>query len=245
VDGLDGRKNLVSSSVPQAEVDIIRTGGRTVPFKVRDQVAGRHERIDSLHFPLSGMVSVVTTDVSGSSVEVVSVGREGIIGVGALFGDPALPFEAVWQLGGEAHLVSVELLRSHSTSLPVLFSLAARYLSSLLVQTGQNAACNRIHNMRQRSAKWLLLSLDRSENDVLDLTQEFFATMLGVSRPKLSQVESALRDAGLVGERRRGRLMVLDRAGLEERTCECYWIIRDEIDGLLGEPAERVGGAGG
>ena len=237
------RRNGVLARLPASELVIVLEHGSVTQSRTRESIIGRLAPIEWLHFPLSGMVSIVTSDASGASVEIISVGREGVVGVGALFGDRSLPFDAFWQLEGEALQIGVERLRSNVSSLPVLYSLAARYLSSLLVQAGQNGACNRIHDMRQRSAKWLLLSHDRREDELLDLTQEFFATMLGVSRPKLSQVEHTLREGGLISERRRGKLMILDRPGLEGLTCECYWIIRDELDSMFdGLAPRREGG---
>lgn len=237
------QRNSVLAYLPASELAIIRAHASVTNSRAREPVISRLDPIEWLHFPLSGMVSIVTSDTSGASVEVISVGREGIVGVGALFGDPSLPFDAFWQLDGEALRIGVERLRSNASSLPVLYSLAARYLSSLLVQAGQNCACNRIHDMRQRSAKWLLLSHDRKQDELLDLTQEFFATMLGVSRPKLSRVERTLREDGLISERRRGKVMILDRPRLEELTCECYWIIRDELDGMFDGRVPRREGA--
>ncbi len=231
------QRNGVLARLPASERALVLAQGSVTQDAARERMIGRLDPIEWLYFPLSGMVSIVTSDATGASVEVVSIGREGVVGVGAIFGDRSLPFDAFWQLDGEALRVGVEGIRSTASSLPVLYSLAARYLSSLLVQAGQNGACNRIHDMQQRSAKWLLLSHDRREDELLDLTQEFFATMLGVSRPKLSRVERTLRDHGLISDRRRGKIMILDRVGLEKMTCECYWIIRDELDHMFEDDA--------
>ena len=221
--------NHVLSRLPEPELTRLMGLARHVEHPAAEGLSAPGEPIDTLYFPLSGMVSIVSADASGAAVEVVTIGREGIVGVTALFGSPAIPFAALWQLPGQALAIDLGDLRAILGELPTLMQASAAYLGSLLIQSGQNVACNRIHDMEERAAKWRLLTQDRVVGDRIELTQEFFATMLGVTRPKLSLVESTLRRAGLVSARRRGSLVILDRAGLEEQSCECYEVISAEL----------------
>jgi CRP-like cAMP-binding protein len=178
------------------------------------------------------MASLVSTDERGAAVEVATIGTEGCVGVQALFRDSPSTFDMMWQLPGGAVVTGTADVRAAMDEHPELRAALAEYLASLLVQSAQNGACNRLHELEQRAAKWLLLTDDRVEAERLDLTQEFFADMLGVTRPKLSVVESTFRAAGYLDGRRGGGIRIRDRAGLEELTCGCYAIIRDEIASL-------------
>jgi CRP-like cAMP-binding protein len=236
-----GPSNLVLEYLPPQERDRLLEAGRHLEAASRQLILAAGEPATSLYFPLSGMASIVAPDRSGTAVEVVAVGREGIVGATALYELEALPFEAMWQVPSTALAVDLADIRQLLPSCPQLQSVTARYMGSLLVQSGQNVACNRVHRMDQRAAKWLLLMHDRMNGDTLLLAQELLATMLGVTRPKLSQVESDLRADGLIGPREHGVFGILDRPGLELRSCDCYAVIRDELASWHRYLAERHG----
>lgn len=221
--------NRLLESLPQVERDLLLAAGRYVEAPPRQLISAAGDAVDTLYFPVAGMASMVAPDEGGASVEVLTVGREGCVGVSALFGLERLPFEVVWQVPSRAVAIDLAEVRHRLPSCPQLQLTAARYQGSLLVQAGQNAACNHIHLMEQRAAKWLLLMHDRVQDDGLELPQELLAAMLGVTRPKLSLVEQELRQAGLIGPRRRGSFEILDRAGLDALACECYAIISREL----------------
>ena len=176
-----------------------------VDAPVRTQVVTRQERHREVLFPLAGMVSMVTTDSMGGAVEAATIGREGMVGASSIFTAGANPFDVMWQLPGRAVAIDFDVVLAETRSHPELASLAAAYLASLLAQAGQNAGCNRLHDIGQRAAKWLLLTHDRAGGDTFELTQEFFAIMLGVTRPRLSPVASTFQRAGFI-RYRRGRL---------------------------------------
>lgn len=224
--------NRVLGQLPGEELDRLRSLAWRSELPPTHVLSTRGRPIEAICWPLSGLASIATSDRSGTAVQVMAIGREGIVGVTALFGSPVLPFDVIWQVAGEAIMVRLDDARRLLPLVPRLEELATGYLSSLLVQVGQNVACNRIHDMEQRAAKCLLLARDHLGSDHLELTQELLASMLGVTRPKLSVVERVLRGAGLVSARRHGGLHILDRAGLEERACECYSVIRGEIVSL-------------
>lgn len=226
-------RNFVLAALPRAERERLLEAAQEVEAPARRPLISSGDPVPALFFPTEGMASLVAPDMDGSAVEVLTTGREGIVGVTALFGLKALPFDVVWQFPSRA--VTIDLADAHRVlpSCPRLRLVAARYLGSMLVHSGQNVICNRIHSLEQRAAKWLLVMGDRADGEDVPLTQEQLAQMLGVSRPKLSGVERRWRAASLVGARRRGVVDVIDRAGLENRACPCYSIIRDEMASWL------------
>jgi CRP-like cAMP-binding protein len=227
-------ENLVLARLPAPTLDRLLAHARLTDHDQREMVIHKGEPVRVLQFPIEGMVSMVSVNGHGAAVEVVTVGREGVVGVGALFHDTPSTFDFMWQLPGRAVVVGMDHARSVLASEPALSGHLARYLASLFVQGSQNGACNRLHDLEERAAKWLLLTRDRVGSDDVALTQDYFALMLGVTRPKLSLVESILRRAGLVDGRRRGMIRILDRAGLEEQACDCYGIISRELASLDG-----------
>jgi CRP-like cAMP-binding protein len=205
--------------------------GELTSFPKRTLIERREVPTQAVHFPLSGMLSMVTVDDAGNAVEVATIGREGMVGSTALLGARQGPFEIMWQLPGRSLVVEAGALRSTLAGEPLLANLAVRYLAALLAQAGQNAGCNRMHDIDQRAAKWLLLCRDRVDEDTFELTQEFFAIMLGVTRPRLNAVQAAFARAGWISYSR-GRVSVLDRAALEDQACDCYAVIARELAAL-------------
>lgn len=226
-------RNLVLGHLPPVERESLLDAAQDIEAPAQRPLMAAGDAVAALYFPTEGMASVVAPDMNGSGVEVLTMGREGIVGVTALFGLEALPFDVVWQVASRA--VAIDLADAHRLlpSCPRLRVVAARYLSSMLVHSGQNVICSRVHSLEQRAAKWLLVMGDRGAGEDVPLTQEQLASMLGVSRPKLSVIERTWRAHGLVGSRRRGVIDVIDRAGLERRACGCYSIIRDEMASWL------------
>jgi CRP-like cAMP-binding protein len=220
--------NALLARFPSAARDQLLRTARLEDLPIKSVLATRGKLARDVVFPLAGMASFVTEDASGSATEVATVGREGMVGAHALFDEGPSPFEVMWQLPGSVIAVDAQRLRDTADAHPILSMIVGRYLVGLLAQTAQNAGCNRIHELEQRAAKWLLLTRDRVEGESFPLIQEFFAVMLGVTRPKLSVVESILERAGYV-TRRRGSITILDRSALEAQSCECYAIIRDAM----------------
>lgn len=224
--------NEVLSRLPEDERRRLLHSGRVLSLDHGPRLSAAGEPVTHVHFPLSGLVSIIYNDPGGQTLEVTMIGREGLIGVTALFGNPVLPYDVIVQLAGLLVEVPLAEARAVLADGPVFRALAGRYLSSLHIQTAQNVACNRLHDLEQRAAKWFLLTGDRVQGDRISMTQEYLAAMLGVSRPKLSLVEREFRESGYTGPRKGGSFELLDRAGLESLACECYRIIRTEIRAL-------------
>ncbi len=194
--------------------------------------------IDEMHFPVDGVVSVLTELADGSAVETATIGREGVVGFASAF----LPIRAhgrtIGQAPGAAFAVPSALVRSLAAESAPLRALVVGYGELVLAQSQQSAACNISHDVEERFSRWLLTCDDRVRGGRVDLTQEFLAMMLGVQRTTVSQVASTLQAAGLI-RYNRGRIDILDRAGLEQRSCECYAAIRRRMRRFL--PAEADG----
>ena len=165
-----------------------------------------------------------TSTKEGLPVEIATVGPEGMVGLPVFLSDEQVAHRAFVQVPGEGARIAADAFRRLIPRCPVLNHLLLRYTLALLHQIGQNAACNRIHLVEERCARWLLMSHDRVQEDSFPLTQEFLAQMLGVRRPTVSIAGGMLARAGVVTYTR-GQITILDRAGLEAAACECYRII--------------------
>jgi CRP-like cAMP-binding protein len=188
--------------------------------------------ISHVHFVTRGMISVVTVMSSGATVESMTVGNEGVIGLGAVFGAPTAFARALWQIEGAGLRIEAARLRDAAERSPRLRRLLEIYTQQQLAEAQQSAACNAVHKLEPRMAKWLLRSQDRLPGDFIPLTQEFLGDMLGAQRTTVTQVAGQLQAAGLI-RYQRGRVEVIDRAGLERVACECYDAIRRRSEELI------------
>jgi CRP-like cAMP-binding protein len=185
-----------------------------------------------VYFPTTAIVSLLYVLENGSSAEIAVVGREGMVGVSLFMGGETTPSRAVVQSAGQGFRLRGPFLKQEfSRSGPVLH-LLLRYTQALLTQMSQTAVCNRHHSLDQQLCRWLLLSLDRLETSDLVMTQELIANMLGVRREGVTEAATNLQRAGLI-QYRRGHITVVDREGLERRSCECYAVVKGEYDRLL------------
>ena len=191
------------------------------------------EPIEYAWFPTSGMVSIVALMSKGLGAEVATVGNEGMIGLPIYLGAESSPFHLMAQLTGHSIRIPAQQLERALLPGARLTALLRTYSQAFFVQTAQNAACNGIHPISMRAARWLLATHDRAESGSFYLTQEFLAFMLGVARQSVGIAVGELADRGLISYVR-GQMRVLDRPGLELASCECYGIVRAEFDRLLG-----------
>jgi CRP-like cAMP-binding protein len=169
---------------------------------------------------------------NGASAEIAVVGNEGLVGISLFMGGGSTPSRAVVQSGGAGiRLKAAAMMREFNRAGPVLH-LLLRYTQALITQMSQTAVCNRHHSLDQQLCRWLLLSLDRLNSNQLVMTQELIANMLGVRREGVTEAAGKLHKAGII-DYRRGRITVLNRPGLEKRTCECYAVVKKEYDRLL------------
>jgi len=189
-------------------------------------------KMEYVYFPVNAIVSLLFVLENGSSAEIAVVGNEGIVGISLFMGGETTPSRAVVQSAGRCVRLSAHVLKSEfRDSLPVMH-LLLRYTQALLTQMTQTAVCNRHHSLDQQLCRWLLLSMDRLTGNHLVMTQELIANMLGVRREGVTEAAGRLQKAGLISYAR-GKIEVIDRPGLEARTCECYAVVKKEYDRLL------------
>jgi CRP-like cAMP-binding protein len=169
---------------------------------------------------------------NGASAEIAVVGNEGIVGVSLFMGGESTPSRAVVQSAGSGCRLKAQMMKDEFNRAGPVMHLLLRYTQALITQMSQTAVCNRHHSLDQQLCRWLLLSLDRLEGDELVMTQELIANMLGVRREGVTEGALGLQKMGLI-KYARGRITVLDRPGLEKRTCECYAVVKREYDRLL------------
>ncbi len=184
-----------------------------------------------VYFPVTAIVSLLYVMENGASAGIAVVGNEGLIGISLFMGSGSTPDRAVVQSAGKAYRMLPGHLVEEFKRAPVMH-LLLRYTAALMTQMAQTAVCNRHHSLDQQLCRWLLLSLDRLQGQDLVMTQELIANMLGVRREGVTESALKLQRAGLISYAR-GRITVLDRVGLEKRSCECYAVVKKEYDRLL------------
>ena len=187
--------------------------------------------LSHVYFPTTSIVSLLYVMENGDSTEIAVVGNEGVVGVALFMGGETTPSRAVVQSGGKGYRLKSQAMKDEFKRAPVMH-LMLRYTQALITQMSQTAVCNRHHTLDQQLCRWLLLSLDRLQGNELVMTQELIANMLGVRREGVTEGALKLQKSGLISYSR-GRISVLDRDGLEQRTCECYAVVKKEYDRLL------------
>ena len=203
-----------------------------MPLRLGEEIYAAGETLKFVYFPTTAIVSLLYTMEDGRSAEIGVVGNDGILGIAVFMGGESVPNRAVVQSEGIAFRVPAHVLASEFRRAGTLQQILLRYTQSLIAQMSQTAVCNRLHSVEQQLCRWLLLSHDRLPSNELIMTQELIADMLGVRREAVSQQAARLQDAGLISYHR-GRITILDRAGLEARVCECYGVVRREGNRLL------------
>jgi CRP-like cAMP-binding protein len=218
--------NVVLSSLASDEYDLLRPYLERVELPQHYILFEQGQKIEYVYFPCDGMVSFVVLTSDGRSVEVGIVGHEGVVGTPRCVGLTRGPFRAICQIPGHAARLRGDVLEELLPSMPRFQLAVGRYILMQGLQMAQIAACNRLHEIDQRLARWLLMCQDRVERDVLRLTHEFLAQMLGTGRPSVSLAAGTLERDGLI-ENGRGAIRILDRTGLENAACECYGVIQN------------------
>jgi len=190
-----------------------------------------YKPIQYVYFIDCGVVSLVSIMEDGATVEVGTIGNEGMVGLPLFLGAGTTPHQTFVQVPGTATRIQAEVFKRVVSPNSFLHSLLQQYTQALFNQISQSAACNRLHSIEERCCRWLLMTHDRVESDQFELIQEFLAQMLGVRRAGVSVVAAMLQQAGLI-RYSRGKMNILDRAGLEAGSCECYAIVKREFDRL-------------
>jgi CRP-like cAMP-binding protein len=194
-------------------------------------------KLTHVYFPTTSIVSLLYVMENGASAEIAVVGNEGIVGISLFMGGDSTPSRAVVQSAGGGLRLKANILMHEFNRAGPMLHLLLRYTQALITQMSQTAACNRHHSLDQQLCRWLLLSLDRLDSNQLVMTQELIANMLGVRREGVTAAAGHLHKAGIINYQR-GRITVLNRALLEQRTCECYAVVKKEYDRLL--PAAKA-----
>ena len=224
-------RNRLLAALPPRELERMLKWLESVELVLRHIIYEPHASIQHVYFPTSGAVSMIILAPEGA-VEVGSVGNEGFTGVCTLLFADSMPTRAIVQAEGEAYRMKVGIFRALVNESLSMRRLFARYTLALSNQAAQSVACNRLHSLEARCARWLLLSHDRVDGNFIVLTQEFLSYMLGVHRPAVTLAAGTLQKAGLIHSSR-GKIEITNRPGLEEAACGCYQAMRDDLDELV------------
>jgi CRP-like cAMP-binding protein len=226
--------NRLLDSLPADEQADLAPHLEPVRLELKDLLVEQGKRIDSVYFPLTAVTSLLNLVQDTGGVEIATVGNEGLVGLSLSWGiDTFNPREFVQcQVPGDALVMEPETFASKVSQGGELTWLVHRYTQAFVTQIGQQVACNGLHTIEERCARWMLLTHDRVGSDEFPLTQEFLAQMLGVRRPSVTVVAGILQQAGFI-RFRRGRITITDRRGLEGASCECYNVLREVFDRLV------------
>jgi CRP-like cAMP-binding protein len=232
-DKSDPTKNRLLAALPREEYERILPHLGHVSLKLGEVVYESGGQMEHIYFPTTAIISLLYLMENGASAEMGMAGNEGVVGVALFMGGNTMPNRAVVQSGGSAVRMRAKILRDEFARGDAFQRLLLRYTQALLTQMSQTAVCNRLHAIEQQLCRWLLLSHDRLDSDELVMTQELIANMLGVRREGVTAAAGRLQEQGLISYVR-GRIKILDRPGLEASVCECYKVVKDEYDRLLG-----------
>ena len=232
-DTYDPAGNRLLARLPRDEYERLRPQLSPISLALGEVVYESGGQMDHIYFPTTAIISLLYMMENGSSAEMGVAGNEGLIGVALFMGGNTMPNRAVVQSAGGAVRMKAEALQDEFKRGGSFQRLLLRYTQALLTQMSQTAVCNRLHTVEQQLCRWLLLSRDRLNTDELVMTQELIANMLGVRREGVTHAAQRLQQHGLISYVR-GHIHILDRPGLEASVCECYRVVKDEYDRLLG-----------
>jgi CRP-like cAMP-binding protein len=231
-DAHGARRNRLLACLPEAVWQRWQPQLEAVDLRLGQVLCEPGERLTQVVFPTTAIVSLVYLTANGASAEIAVIGREGMVGTWLPMGAGSTPSREVASTAGRGFRLRTSVLLEDFNRSPAVMHLVLRYTQALLTQISQMAVCNRHHSLEERLCHWLLLRLDRLESSHIAVTQELIASMLGVRREGVTQAAGRLQKAGLITYRR-GHIEVLDREGLEARSCECYRVVKNEYDRLL------------
>jgi CRP-like cAMP-binding protein len=224
-------KNRILASLPRSEISRLAPHLSSLILAKGKPLLNPDEESAYVYFLESGMASVVVEMSNGNTVETSVIGNEGIVGIPGVMGTKSTPTRTFIQIAGAGYRIKTARLQEEFEKSGPLRKLINRYVQAHLVQTAQTAACNRLHDIEQRLARWLLICHDRMESDTFTITHEFLGHMLGTPRSTVTLAAGLLHKAGLL-DYSRGKVNIRNRAGLEKAACECYHTIRKEFDRL-------------
>ena len=227
-------QNHLLAALPTIEFEYLAPHLEFVSMPLGEMIYEPGMQLQHAYFPTTSIVSLHYVMESGSSAESAGVGNEGMVGVSLFMGGDTTSSSAVVQTAGHAYRLDRKLLKREFDRGGLLQRLLLRYTQALMTQMSQTAACNRHHSVEQQLCRWLLLTLDRMPTNDLIITQELVAGMLGVRREGVTEAAGNLQRAGFINYRR-GHISVIDTAGLEKQVCECYAVVKKEMNRLLSD----------
>ena len=229
-------RNALLASLPSAERSRFCDHLELVPLELGQVLYESGQTMTHAYFPTDCVVSLLYVMKNGESAEIAVVGNEGMVGIALFMGGDSTMSRAIVQNAGHAYRLKAEVLRAEFARGNALMRALLMFSSALIAQMVQTAACNRHHSVDQQLCRWMLLSLDRLPTWKISMTAKLIGNMLGVKTEEVSSATDVLREAGLIhyGE---GEIIVLDRAAVEKRSCECYGVVKKESDRLLARPA--------
>ena len=229
---LDPELNQLLAALSGPTLERWREHLEPLPLPLGEVLYESGSTLSHIYFPTTAIVSLLYVMENGASAEIAVVGPEGLVGISLFMGGESTPSRAVVQSAGAALRMPAETIKAEFNRFGEVMHLLLRYTQALITQMAQTAVCNRHHSLDQQLCRWLLMSLDRLAGNHLVMTQELIANMLGVRREGVTEAARRLQSAGLISYAR-GHITVLDRSGLEHRSCECYGVVKREYDRLL------------
>jgi CRP-like cAMP-binding protein len=230
------KENRILAALPAKDYERMLPDFELIPLPLGLTMSESGDHVNYLHFPISGIISLIYDLEDGSSSEVALVGNEGMIGISIFMGGESMPSSTVVQSEGAAFRLSRKIMKREFALGGELQHLSLLYTQALIAQTSQTAVCNQHHSLEQQLCRWLLMSADRLHENTLVITQELIAQLLGVRRETVTTAAGVLQKDGLITYAR-GRIRITDRPNLEQRVCECYSTVVQEYARLLPRPA--------
>jgi CRP-like cAMP-binding protein len=232
----DPKLNRILASLPAKDYQRLLSELELVEMPLGWTMSESGDHVNFLHFPTSGIVSLIYSLEDGSASETALVGCEGLVGISIFMGGESMPTSTEVQSAGQAYRLSRRVMKHEFSLGGQLQHVALLFTQALIAQTSQTAVCNQHHSLDERMCRWLLMTLDRSVSNELTVTQGMIGKLLGVRRESVTQILGQLEKDHVI-KRARGRITVLDRRILEKRVCECYAVVHDEYERLL--PGKR------
>jgi len=232
-------KNYLLAALPADEFDRINRHLEPITLKLGTVLHETGDKMNNVYFPTTAIFSLLYLMENGSTAEIGIVGNDGVLGIELFMGGETTNNRAIVQSAGDAFRMNSKELKAEFTLGGVFHRLLLRYTQALMTQISQTAVCNRLHTVEQQLCRWLLLSHDRLDSDVLVMTHDLISNMLGVRREGITLAAHKLAELNLI-KNRRGTITILDRQGLESAVCECYKVVSVEYDRLLGRGIART-----
>lgn len=229
---LDPRENRILASLPALDYERMLPDLEPVEMPLGWTISEAGDHVKYLHFPTSGIISLIYNLENGSSSEIAIVGNEGMIGISVYMGGESMPSSTEVQSAGQAYRLNRKIMKREFALGGKLQHISLLYTQALIAQTSQTAVCNQHHSLVQQLCRWLLMSTDRLHEDRLLITQGLIAKLLGVTRESINVAANSLQKDGIITYKR-GVITILDRIALEERVCECYAVVTREYERLL------------